>query len=163
MNYIYIGKYVNTHGIKGEIKIISSFNYKELIFKKGFKLYIGNDKKEMVITSYRVHKNYDMLTFEGIYNINQIIDYKGSNIYIDRSSIKIDNYFDEDYIDLAVYSDRYLGKVIDILKNKNQDLLVIKKGDVINYVPKINEFINKVDLENKKIYINEIEGLINEN
>ena len=41
MKYIYIGKIVNTHGLKGEIRILSDFKYKDLIFKDNFKIYIG--------------------------------------------------------------------------------------------------------------------------
>ena len=63
-----IGKFVNTHGIKGEIRIKSDFSRKDLIFKKGNYIYINNNK--FLIKSYRVHKNYDMLTFDGINNIN---------------------------------------------------------------------------------------------
>ena len=39
MDYIYIGKIVNTHGIKGEVRILSDFKYKDRIFKNGFNMY----------------------------------------------------------------------------------------------------------------------------
>ena len=49
MEYINVGKIVNTHALKGEVRIISNFEYKERIFKKGFNLYIGQfkDKEEI--------------------------------------------------------------------------------------------------------------------
>ena len=46
MNYLYIGKLVNTHGIKGEVRILSNFRHKDKVFVKGFKFYVGKDKKE---------------------------------------------------------------------------------------------------------------------
>ena len=53
MKYIYIGKIVNTHGIKGEIRILSDFLKKDLVFKKDFILYIGpNKEKEIIKTIY---------------------------------------------------------------------------------------------------------------
>ncbi len=58
---IYIGKFVNTHGIKGEIRILSDVAYKKEIFQKGNKLYIGKNKTPFIIQNYRVHKNYDMI------------------------------------------------------------------------------------------------------
>ena len=61
MNYLYIGKIVNTHGIKGEIRIISSFEEKELVFCKNTKIYIGDNFEEKVIISYRHHKKYEMI------------------------------------------------------------------------------------------------------
>ena len=80
-----IGKFVNTHGIKGEIRIKSDFSRKDLIFKKGNYIYINN--KKFLIKSYRVHKNYDMLTFDGINNINEILPFKGNLVYIDPNDI----------------------------------------------------------------------------
>lgn len=46
MEYVYIGKIVNTHGIKGEVRLISNFERKDLVFKKNFKIYIGSLKKK---------------------------------------------------------------------------------------------------------------------
>ena len=82
---IIVGKYVNTHGIKGEIRILSDFSRKDLIFKPKFKLYINN--KEFIVKSYRKHKKYDMITFEGINSINDIEYLKGNNVYIKRDDI----------------------------------------------------------------------------
>jgi len=162
MDYIYIGKIVNTHGIKGEIRIISDFNYKEMIFKKGFSIYIGNDKNKEIINTYRVHKNYDMVTLENINNINDVLKYKGLNAYINKNDLE-NIIFDEDYIGLEVYTDKYVGNVTDIMKSKAHDILVIENDENKYLVPKIDEFINKIDLENNKIYINNIIGLIDEN
>ena len=52
MNYLYIGKLVNTHGIKGEVRILSNFRHKDKVFVKGFKFYVGKDKKEYVVETY---------------------------------------------------------------------------------------------------------------
>ena len=81
MDEVYIGKVVGTHGIKGELRIISDFKFKEEVFKKGSFLYVGSYKDKEVINSYRVHKNYDMVTFEGISDINDALKYKGKKVY----------------------------------------------------------------------------------
>ena len=164
MEYIYVGKIVNTHGIKGELRIISEFKYKENIFKENFKLYIGKDKKEMIIKNYRKHKIYDMVLFYDISDINDVLQYKNELVYINKEDIKIDGYFDEDIIGLEVYSkDKKIGIVTDILKSKAHEILEIKDNGKKYLVPNIKEFIETIDLENKKININEIEGLIDEN
>lgn len=72
MNYLYIGKLVNTHGIKGEVRILSNFRHKDKVFVKGFKFYVGKDKKEYVVETYRKHKNFDMVVFKDNYDINLI-------------------------------------------------------------------------------------------
>lgn len=160
MEYIYIGKIVNTHGIKGEIRILSQFDYKNLVFKKDFIIYIGNDKQQEVINTYRVHKNYDMVTLNGINDINDVLKYKGLNVYINKEDLK-DVVFDEDYIGLEVYTDKYIGKITDVMKGY-QDILVIKNDDKKYLVPKLDEFIKNIDFSNNKIYINNIKGLIDE-
>lgn len=163
MEYIYVGKIVNTHGIKGELRIISDFKYKENIFKKDFKLYIGNNKFEMIIKNYRKHKIYDMILFYNINDINEVLQYKNENVYVKRIDLEIDGYLNEDLIGLNVYSnDKLIGEVKDIIKTNAHEILVIKTNDKKHMIPNIEQFINKIDLEDKKIFINEIEGLINE-
>lgn len=65
MDYIKIGKIVNTHGIKGEVRLLSKFPYKDKVFVKDMNIYIDKKYKE-VINSYRKHKNFDMITFSRI-------------------------------------------------------------------------------------------------
>ncbi len=164
MEYIYVGKIVNTHGIKGEIRILSDFKYKNEIFKENFKLYIGTQKQEMIIKNYRKHKMYDMVLFYDINDINEVLKYKGQSVYINKDDIKVDEYFFEDLINLEVYSnDKLIGNVTDIVTSKAHEILVIEKNKKKILIPNIKPFIEKTDLENKKIYINEIEGLIDEN
>lgn len=159
--YIYIGKIVNTHGIKGEVRILSDIEYKNEIFKKGNFLYIGADKTKLTINTYRVHKNFDMVTFDGINDINEVLKYKNELVYIKKEEINIDGYFDYELIGMEVYTDKSIGKVISIQSNGKQKLLEIE-GKKIYLIPKVDAFIKKIDLENRIIYINLIEGLIDE-
>lgn len=164
MKEIYLGEIVNTHGIKGELRIISNFKHKQLVFEKGFSLYVGKDRTKFVINSYRPHKNYDMVMLEGINDINQALLYKGESVYINREDLKIEGYILEDLIDMNVYSeDRFIGIVDEVINNNAHDILVIIKDDKKNLVPLVNEFVKSVDIKQKKISIKEIEGLINEN
>ncbi len=158
--YRYIGRLVNTHGIKGEVRILSDIDYKDLVFKKGFNLYIGSKKIKETINTYRVHKNFDMVTFDGISNINDVLKYKGEDVYVLRSDIE-GVITDEDFIGLDVYTDKYIGKVTSILKGYN-DILVIENETKKYMVPKLDNFIKNIDFENKKIIIENIKGLIDE-
>lgn len=164
MNYIYIGDIVNTHGIKGEVRILSDFKYKDQVFKKDFIVYIGKHKEPLTLTHHRVHKNYDMVTFEGLDDINEVLGYKGEKVYINREDVQIDGYFDEDYIGLDIYANNQnIGTVVYLLKSKAHDILVIDRDGNKNMVPNIPEFVKKVDLENHRIEIEEMKGLIDEN
>ena|SRR5574344_254142 len=160
MEYIYLGKLVNTHGIKGEVRILSDFKYKDQVFKVGNTIYVGTRKDPLKITSYRVHKNYDMVTFEGITDINDVLIYKGDEVYFSKSTTKIDGILDTDLIGCLVYGKEYVGTVTEILPSKAHPILVVEHDDVTNMVPFIDEFIKDVDIDNKKITIKEIEGLI---
>lgn len=160
MDLINIGKIVNTHGLKGEIRIISDFKYKKDVFKTDNIVYINNEK--YIIKSYRFHKIYDMITLDSINTIEQAEELKNLNIYINRDDYKFDGYLNEDLIGLEVYyNEIYKGKVADIVKTVTNDLLVIE-GNKRHMVPNIPEFIKQVDLENNKIYIEYIRGLDNE-
>ena len=161
MNLIYIGKLVNTHGIKGEVRIISNFKYKNDVFKKDNVIYIND--KAYKINSYRVLKMFDMITFDGINSIDDVICLKGNNVYINKDEYKFSGYLNEDLIGLEVYdNDIYKGKIVEILKGSKYDLLVID-GIKRHMVPNIPEFINTIDLDKNKITINYIKGLDNEN
>ncbi len=163
MNYIYIGEVVNTHGIKGEIRIISNFQYKNKVFIKNMNLYLGNRHQKMTINSYRKHKNFDMVTLEGINDINDAIAFKGDKVFIDRDSIEIDGYFDEDLIGIDVIADdKIIGKVEKIIDTLAHRIIVIS-GKKNYMVPYVEEYIKNIDLNNKKITINVIKGLLDEN
>ena len=154
MNKVFLGKYVNTHGIKGEIRIKSNFKYKDKVFKIGNEIIID---KPYIINSYRVHKDYDMVTLIGINSINDIIHLINSSVYIDRDKyLKFNEYLDEDLISFSVYSnDLEIGLVSDIRYLNNNKKLLVVKGKLIPF-----ELIENIDLTNKKIYINYVEGLI---
>lgn len=165
MKRVLIGQIVNTHGLKGELRIVSNFPYKVLVFKKGFKVYVGKREELCVINSYRSHKIYDMVTFEGIDNIDTAIAYKGDFVYIDRCDLKIDGYINEDLIGFDVYyEDNMLGKLHDIINNGAHDILVIMNNSENKImIPFVDEYVKKVDLDNKKLMIEVIDGLINDN
>ena len=150
---ICLGKLVNTHGLKGEVRIISDFKYKSKVFKKGSHLFINDD--ELVINTYIVHKDYDMVTFDGVTTIDEVLKYKGKKVYIKKEDYDFDGILNEDLIGLPVYGDgKLIGNVTDIYKNVNQELIVV--GDIL--IPYVPAFIKSISKD--KIEINVIEGLL---
>jgi len=159
---VFIGDIVNTHGIKGELRILSDFKFKEAVFKENQKLYIGKRKQEVVIKTYRKHKVFDMVTFVDVDSINDAIAFKGDEVFVKREDLIIDGYVDEDIIGLDVYNeDKFVGVVEDIIKNK-QEILLIKNNNKTYMVPFVEQLV-EVDLKNKKIVVQTIEGLFDEN
>lgn len=154
MNRIVVGKYVNTHGIKGEIRIKSNFEYKNRVFKVGNQIIID---KPYTITGYRVHKDYDMVTLEGINSINDIIGLKNSLVYIDREKyLNDDDYIDSDLIGFKIVNTNLDLIVTDItyINNNNNKKLLVANNKLIPF-----ELIDKIDYSNKIIIIKDVEGL----
>ncbi len=164
MEYLYVGDIVNTHGIKGEVRILSDIEYKDFIFKPGVHLYIGKKKEKQTIEKYRFHKIYDMVIFEGIHDINDVLVFKGEPVYINREEVVFPNFLTQDLIGMDVIClDQNQGKVTDIIHTKAQDLLVVLKDNHEYMIPYVDAFIQKVDLQHKRIYIEYIKGLFDEN
>ena len=162
MKYVLIGKIVNTHGLKGEVRILSSFKYKEKVFKKDMSIYIGKDKVCEKISSYRFHKIFDMITMSGYNDINQIIKYKGEYVFVNKDDIKLEDgqYLDEDIIGLSVFVDgRLLGKVRKIEKHSVNEILVVKNDEKNYLVPYNFDIILKIYLEKREMKVKNIIGL----
>ena len=152
MNKLAIGKYVTTHGIKGEIRIKSDFNEKEKIFKVGNEIIID---KPYIINSYRVHKGYDMVTLVGVNRIEDVINLKNSTVYIDRDKYFTNEIIEDDLVGYKVENsniDTFLSEIR--LMTMNKKMLVCRNGKFIPY-----ELIDHIDNTDKIIYIKEVEGL----
>ena len=161
MTLIKIGKIVNTHGIKGELRLLSKFPYKDKVFINNMKIYI--DKKDIeVINTYRKHKNFDMITLKGYSNINEVLKYKGKYVYVDNNDIVLDNnkYLDEDLIGLnVIYEDNDKGIITDIERYDKTVLFNIKGKTQEYLIPYNDNLIDNIDMKNKKIFIKDIKGL----
>lgn len=162
--WIDIGKIVNTHGIKGEIRILSDFDKKERVFVVGFPIYIGDEKRKETIASYRHHKNFEMICFENISNINEVLKDIGKDVYIKREDLKLkeEEYLLEDLVDYEVVeNEKMVGKVKGFVYNKSGILLEVKAQTGKSfYIPNNSEFVQKIDFLNKKIWTQNIRGLM---
>ena len=154
-DFVFIGRIVNTHGIKGELRIISDFEKKELVFKPNITIFIGKEKLEEKIITYRHHKQFEMITLEGYSNINEVLKYKNQNVYVKRSTLELkpEEYLYEDLIDMKVIENKKtLGKIKDIVYNKANILLYIE-GEKNFYIPLNDEYIKKVDVKGKAVEV----------
>lgn len=162
MDYRYVGDIVNTHGIKGEVKIISKIKFKKLIFKKNTILYIGDSKECVTISSYRVHKGFDMVSFDSIDSINDVLKFKGKCVFVDKNMLDDSVYFNEDLIGAEIYQDNILIGIVDsIINNSIYDMFVVTgKGHGI--IPNISNFVKSIDVSNNRIDVSLIGGMISE-
>jgi len=162
MKYVLIGKIVNTHGLKGEVRLLSSFKYIDRVFIPGMKIYVGKDKIEEEINSYRHHKMFEMITMCGYDNINQILKYKGDYVFVNKEDVKLNEneYLDEDIIGLKVICEgREIGIVKKIEDHNGNFILVVRNGDKNYLIPYNFDIIVSVDLDKKEMYVKNIIGL----
>lgn len=165
-----VGVYANTHGVRGEIKVFPTTDDTSR-FKKLKKVYLdlGKEKMELEIQSVRFFKNLVILKFKGIDNINDIEKYKGKNLYVTRENavaLEEDEYFIADLIDMQVVLEdgSAFGILTDVMKTGANDVYCVqteKYGEVL--VPAIGDCIRDVNLEENKMTIYLMPGLIDEN
>lgn len=159
MKYIKVGTIVNTHALKGEVRIISNFEYKDRVFKINNTLYIGMSKSEEVIETYRVHKNFDMVKFKGIGNITDVLKYKGSAVYVNIDDLKLkdDEILIEELLGMSVIVDnKLLGSITDYIDNNGNKLVVVNN----KYIPYNKDLIEKIDKINRKVYYKNIDYIV---
>ncbi len=163
-DYIFIGKIVNTHGIKGELRLLSDFKFKDKVFLENRRIYIGEEKIKEVINSYRHHKVFDMITLKGYDNINQVLKYLRKDVFVKKNDLDLGekDYLDEDLINLnIIFNNKEVGHVVAIRQiNKNNKVIEAIINDKLTLIPYHKDFISNVDLENKIIELNLIEGMI---
>lgn len=159
MEYVCIGKLVNTHGIKGEVKLLSNFEYKDKAFVVGMNFYIGEDKEKVTVNSYRHHKVFDMVTFKEYNYINDVLKFKNKLVYVLKPDLALDNnsILDRDYIGMNAYYEGVLvGKVKDIIDNNGYKLMLIGT----KFVPFNKEFISSVSVTKNELILKNVEGLL---
>lgn len=166
MDYTIIGKIINTHGVRGELKINPMTDDIER-FSQLEKAYIGEAKEKLHIEKARYHKSFVILKFKEYDNINQILHFKDSYIYVDWDDKLIlpeDSYFIDDLIDCKVFDldKREIGYLKDIIYTNRDDVYLIKSTfeDKEYMIPAVKEFIKEIDIDNKIIIIDPIEGMI---
>lgn len=161
MNKVYLGKIINTHGIKGELKLLSNFEYLDLVLKPNFKLYIN--KQEYLLTSFRYHQEYILIKINNWDNINDVLFLKGLDVYINRDDLNLNNheYLLHDLYDMTVMEEeKIIGKVKEVLEGKKYNYIRISYQNTSFLVPLINNYIIDVNIEKKIIYIRNSQSFI---
>ncbi|ARP42187.1 Ribosome maturation factor RimM [Geobacillus thermodenitrificans] len=165
-----VGKIVNTHGIRGEVRVISRTDFPEERYKKGNKLYIFRERDsepvEVTVKSHRVHKSFDLLSFEGYDSINDVEPFKGAMLKVPESQLGELNegeYYFHEIIDCTVVTEagETIGKVKEILTPGANDVWVVRRQDGTDaLIPYIDDVVMHVDPERKIIIIRPMEGLL---
>lgn len=163
--YFEIGQIVNTHGLKGYVKVVP---YTDDIqrFSELKRVYIRYQKKlvEFDIEKVKYLKNMVSLKLAGIENINEAEKYKGCYLVIKREDarkLEKDTYFIADLIGSRVVDDQenLLGILEDIYNTGSNDIYVVQTSDGKQIlIPAIKSAIYAIDVNQKKIVLNQDYG-----
>lgn len=160
-----VGKITNTHGIKGEVRVLPLTDYMER-FEELDWVYIDGYSEKFYINGIKYKSNLVLLSFKGYEDVNVVQKFKGRYMLIDetqRRDLPEDTYYIADIIGLEVFTidDEYLGKVHDVIQTGSSEVYVIKKDDNKEImIPAIKKFIPEISLEKKRITIDPIEGIL---
>ncbi|MFC4354431.1 ribosome maturation factor RimM [Chryseomicrobium palamuruense] len=169
--WLNVGKIVNTHGIRGEVRVMSSTDFPEERFKKGSELALFDGEKLLMtlkVTSHRTHKNFDLLTFEGMTNINDVEKFRNHFLKVNKdqlNELEDHAYYYHEIMGCRVVSTegQEIGEVTEILATGANDVWEVtpSKGKK-HYIPYIAQVVQEIDIEEKKIVIDVMEGMLSE-
>lgn len=166
MEYLTLGKIIDTFSLDGSVKVFSSTTNQDIRYKKGNKIYISIDDeiKELTVVSYRRSSNFDIVKFQEVTNADEALSLKGKELLVvkDINDLKEGYYFYSDLKGCSIVADgKKLGKVIEVEEFPAQLTLRCKTDNgKVFFVPFVKAFIKSVDIEIKEIEINFVEGLL---
>ena len=168
MEFLTVGQVVRTIGLKGEVKIYPSTHFRDTRFSKGSRVFLLNDKneveRELTIKLHRTNGDCDNLIFEEITTIEEAekIVHQYLCVEKDQKFLKNDEFFYSDLVGMSCEFDngKLIGKVAKIEEYNSYATLRVKTGEKDALIPFVKSFIKSVSLEDKKIIVNFIEGLL---
>ncbi|WP_334136886.1 ribosome maturation factor RimM [Muricomes intestini] len=164
--FLQVGIISSTHGIRGEVKVFPTTD--DAVRFKKLKKVILNAGKEQIpleIENVKFFKQFVILKFKGIDNINDIEKYKGKSLFVDReNAVKLekDEYYIADLIGMQVFTEEgRLGVLKDVLETGVNEVYVVdsdKYGEVL--IPAIQQCILDVNVQEQTMKVYLLEGLI---
>ncbi len=164
MEIVRIGQITAPVGIKGEVRVFP-YTDRESRFSDIEKVFVGEGNDVYTIQKVRFDKGMVVIKFKEVNDRNTSETLRSRNLYVEKDKYLLDedSYFLDDLIGCSVFSEDavLLGSLKEVIQNTSQDVYVIAKADGKTFmVPAVKEFIRLVDIEEKKIVIHVIGGLI---
>ena len=166
-NILQVGAVTSTHGLAGEVKVIPTTDDPKRFKKlKQVLLDTGKDMLPLEVEHVKFFKNMVILKFKGYDRIEDIMGFKGKNLYVTRENavrLKKDEYFIADLIGMKVYTEdeAYLGELTEVITTGANDVYTVhmENGkDVL--IPAIGQCILNVDVEHETMQVHLLEGLL---
>ncbi len=161
--YLEAGKIVNTHGLRGEVKITPWTDYPE-VFEELDKLYL-DDGTSFKVKGVKYHKSSVIVKLSGVDDVNAAERLKNKTVYVpreDMDSLPDDTYFVVDLIGLEVFEEEnFIGKITEVINTGSNDVYVVKKeGEKDILIPALKEVILDVNINEGFMKVKIPEGLL---
>lgn len=164
--YLECGKIINTHGVRGAVKIESWCDTPDVVCSLEKMYYKKNDEYlPLKVEKASIHKSCALVYFEGIDTMEKAQLMKNRVVYADRDDIEIgdDRVFVADIIGLDVFDERSgnkLGVLTDLIESPASDIFCVKTENKEVLVPAVDEFIGHID--ESGVYLCPIPGMFDE-
>ncbi len=162
-----VGIISSTHGVKGEVKVFpTTDDVKRFKKLKAVMLDTGKEMVDLEIEGVKFFKQFAILKFKGIDSLNDVEKYKGKSLWVNREHavrLRKDEYFVVDLIGIAVVDElgEPVGVLTDVIETGANDVYVVDMGEEKEVLlPAIKECILGVDIENKKMTVHMMDGLL---
>ncbi|GAA3634432.1 ribosome maturation factor RimM [Lactobacillus hamsteri] len=170
MQYYDVAKIINTHGLNGELKVSLITDFPEERFSAGSELALKDDTdRVLTVKKGRPFKQFWLVEFEEITDIDQAEKLKGKTLVISEANqqeLPEGVYYYRDIMGCQVIdndSNEEIGEITDIESPGANDIWLVKEKNGNEFwLPYIKDVVKKVDVENKKIYVELMEGLRDE-
>ena len=156
LQFIEAGEIVTTHGVRGEVKVLTWLDSPELLCEFD-RCRIGG--KEFRMESVRVQKTCNLGKLSGVDTMEAAQAMRGKVVELYREDIDEDVIFGAELIGVEVYEeDTLLGKITDVLDYPGNSVYVVS-GEHEYMIPAVNQFILSTDLDANRMQVKLIEGM----
>ncbi len=160
---IRIAQIINTRGLKGECKLKLFTDQADIRFQKGNHLYL-KDHRKLTVKNYSTYKGFGYVLFDEITSIEQAEELKGQELYLPKeelTELEEDEFYYHELEGCHVFNQHGedTGVVTAILETGANLVLRVKKGDQEYLLPFVNAFVKEVDPDQKRIVMEEMDGL----
>jgi 16S rRNA processing protein RimM len=167
---ILMGKVIRPHGLEGIFRI-KSYARSEESFRHAGSVLLKLDQQKPVefeVLSIKPHKTLFLLKLSGIDSIEKAVYFQGADIYINKDHLKrknTDEYFWHELKGINVYlnTGELIGRIYEIIPTGSNDIFVVKSEASEILIPAVREVVESIDLENRKMIISHMEGLLDLN
>ena len=165
-NLLQVGVITTTHGIRGEVKVFPTTDdprrFEEL---PSILLDTGKELCELEMQRVKYFKQFVILKFRDVHDINEIEPYKGKSLYVTRDMavpLEENEYYIADLIGMDVFLEdgSLFGRIKDVLETGANDVYIVQTQEKEVLIPAIKDCILQVDVESNKMVIHLMKGLV---